>query len=741
MANFNTGLTKQQIITALTKALESMSEQEVQSAISTAVSGKQDILSFDNTPTSDSSNPVTSGGIYTDQLRQETEIGVVAEQGAKNMLKHNNAAGYTLTTHGRTFEVLADGGIKITGDTPDSSYADFYVSGTWGTRDPILNASENNCVLSFDCAVSLQTDNLYIRAVDRRTGSTANSATARLNQEAEFSFPVTTVLITVQPSVVLPSGGITVYPMIRRAEIKDSTFAQYAPTNRDLSASLADIVEDIKELEDEIEKKNHIEINMEIGGLSSQGALMNATNRIRTKGFIPCNPAYGTIHFDINTKHRFAYYTGNSAGDFIAFSDWSTATDDTITWPAGKTTASLYILVGYTNDRTISSENMPKVWFDYYTPEGATVNYVAGYAIQAAYSKIQTISNFCLSAPIPVQPNTTYRAKKFRNTMTLDADLLPVRSMATVDIENNTLTTGATEHFIVFCWRDTENPQYFSEADDFVEGVAIKGLVPVPLIGKKLSLLGDSISSYAGTIPAGNDVYYTGNNSGVSSPDEMWWSVLCSKTGMVPLVINGWSGSGVTRLTDSSHSNKVPMSDVSRCQQLHSGADYPDIILIAGGVNDYSYANSDAHIPSDWDGHTEPVSGNSFSETYACMIKDIQEAYPEAIIVCLSTWFTQRGTDNGYTYVNAMGYTQPDYDADIERVARIMRVSYINCEQMGFNRYNFYPNFAQDSSTIPTHPNATGQRTMGEYIADMIPQIVNSFTRNAPEYVPPEEET
>lgn len=74
MANFNTGLTKLQIITALTKALESMSEQEVQSAISTAISGKQDILSFDNTPTSDSSNPVTSGGIYTDQQRQDAVI-------------------------------------------------------------------------------------------------------------------------------------------------------------------------------------------------------------------------------------------------------------------------------------------------------------------------------------------------------------------------------------------------------------------------------------------------------------------------------------------------------------------------------------------------------------------------------------------------------------------------------------------------------------------------------------------
>ena len=168
------------------------------------------------------------------QAAQETEIGVVSAQGAKNMLKPNNAAGHTLTTHGRTFEVLADGGIKITGETPDSSYADFYVSGTWGNRDPMINGTEDNCILSFECAEQLQTQNLYIRAVDRRTGSTASTATARLNQETAFTFPITTVLITVQPSVVLPAGGITVYPMIRRAEITDNTYEPYAPTNREL---------------------------------------------------------------------------------------------------------------------------------------------------------------------------------------------------------------------------------------------------------------------------------------------------------------------------------------------------------------------------------------------------------------------------------------------------------------------------------------------------------------------------
>ena len=503
-----------------------------------------------------------------------------------------------------------------------------------------------------------------------------------------------------------------------------------------LAANIATINSDIKELSDEVQKKTDVYINMEIGGLTQTGATMAATNRIRTKGFLPCDLALGKIHFDINTKHRFAYYEGNSASSFIAFSDWSTDTEEALTWPENKSFAAFYILVAYTDDRTITSGTMPKVWYEYYDLGGNQAASLTGYAIQANNSRVQTNANFDISTVIPVLPNTAYRAKRFRNTILYDADMQPVRTLATSDIENNTITTGATEKFIMFCWRTSEGPMFFAKASEYVEGTSIKNLIPLPLTGQKLSLLGDSISSYAGTIPAGNDVYYTGSNSGVTDPGQMWWSVLCSKTGMEPLIINGWSGSGITQLTDTAHVNKVPMSDLTRCQGLHDGDTEPDVILIAGGVNDYSYANSAQHNPGTWDGHTEPVSGNSFTETYACMIKNIQERYPEAVVVCLSTFFTMRGTDNGYTLLNGTGYTQPDYDKEIEKVARIMRCAYINMEQLGFNRFNYYPNFAQDSETIPTHPNALGQRTMGEFLADVLPQIVHSFTENAPDPEP-----
>ena len=249
------------------------------------------------------------------------------------------------------------------------------------------------------------------------------------------------------------------------------------------------------------------------------------------------------------------------------------------------------------------------------------------------------------------------------------------------------------------------------------------------LAGMKLSLLGDSISAYAGTIPEGNAAYYTGSNSGVSSPDQMWWKVLCNKTGMTPLVINAWSGSGVTD-PYAGQSTRVPMSDDSRCSALNNGATKPDIILIAGGVNDYSYAQDASSEPLEWDGATTPVITNSFTEAYACMVKKLLTNYPSAIIVALSTFFTMRGTDNGYTLTHTVGsntYTQADYNTAIENVAKIMHIPFVRVDSVGYNRSNMYPTFAIDYSDTPTHPNAEGQKLIGNYLADVLPVIVNAW--------------
>ena len=221
-------------------------------------------------------------------------------------------------------------------------------------------------------------------------------------------------------------------------------------------------------------------------------------------------------------------------------------------------------------------------------------------------------------------------------------------------------------------------------------------------------------------------------HSGVTSVDQMWWKILCDATGMIPLVIDAWSGSAVSQLEDSSHVSKVPMSSSTRCARLGDGTHNPDIILIAGGVNDYTYAMSAQSEPLAWDYDNAPTEGASFTETYACMIKKLQTNYPNAIIVALSTWFTMRGDDNGYVLTHSVANTgntweQADYDDAIKNVCQHMRVPYLCVNQVGFNRNNFYPTYATDSSTIPTHPNPAGQAVMGNFVAAQLPAIVSGL--------------
>ena len=291
------------------------------------------------------------------------------------------------------------------------------------------------------------------------------------------------------------------------------------------------------------------------------------------------------------------------------------------------------------------------------------------------------------------------------------------------------------------------------------------------LDGFKFAVMGDSMSALAGYIPEGNTPYYSGMNHGIQSVSQMWWSVVGRYTGMQPLVINAWSGSAVSQLEDSAHANITPMSSDSRCENLSAYiqsdstdpnailvtsenissiktspfmpaytpaiGDYvkkvdPDVVIIAGGTNDYSYAMSAQSEPLPWDGKTAPILGDSFTEAYACMIKKIQAAYPQAIIVCCSTWFVIRGTDNGYTWTHTSGtniYTQADYDAAIRNVCEQMRVPYICINNIGFNRNNYYLKYAPDNPEIPTHMDCFGHYVAGRAIVSKILDLISGYLR------------
>lgn len=171
--------------------------------------------------------------INAENASQQSEINYAVNAGAKNIL-WNHEAGYSETLHGRKFTVLSDGGIKIEGAASDSMNADFYIIGSWSNRNVLLNESSEQLTMRLSCTDDYGYNEIRFRALDRSTGSTVSESGIEVNKDRMFSHIVTTVFITVWPTVTLPTNGIIVYPMIRQASVTDSTFQPYAPTNREL---------------------------------------------------------------------------------------------------------------------------------------------------------------------------------------------------------------------------------------------------------------------------------------------------------------------------------------------------------------------------------------------------------------------------------------------------------------------------------------------------------------------------
>ena len=195
--------------------------------------GLQNVLTFDANPTQNSTNPVTSGGIWADQQRQETEIGVVANAGAKNLLnpddyKKNSTGGLTITETGT-------GTYKITG-TP-SGTVDVFTTQS-GTFDRMygLEAGKTYTISG------LPTGNGLLCRIDmskNNSGSWDAQIISNLTLPQTFTVPSDAtglyIRYRVTTSATIPSGGISLEPMIRPAAITDPTFQPYARTNRELT--------------------------------------------------------------------------------------------------------------------------------------------------------------------------------------------------------------------------------------------------------------------------------------------------------------------------------------------------------------------------------------------------------------------------------------------------------------------------------------------------------------------------
>ena len=152
--------------------------------------------------------------------------------------------------------------------------------------------------------------------------------------------------------------------------------------------------------------------------------------------------------------------------------------------------------------------------------------------------------------------------------------------------------------------------------------------------GKRVSIIGDSISTFEGYNPQGFAVFYNEEKqqqAGIVNVTDTWWQTVIDFFGAKLLVNNSWSGSRATKLPGNNELFPSGCSD-ERTNGLHLGVMKPDVILVYIGTNDWAYGVLTG-------GETRITEGDIhelFYQAYHGMIDKLKKNYPQAEIFCFT---------------------------------------------------------------------------------------------------------
>ena len=143
-----------------------------------------------------------------------------------------------------------------------------------------------------------------------------------------------------------------------------------------------------------------------------------------------------------------------------------------------------------------------------------------------------------------------------------------------------------------------------------------------------VSIVGDSISTYAGYIPGNYAVFYDYDmqqKNGLTSVYDTWWAKVNQSLHAYLCVNNSYSGSKVTGDTFPA------AAAAQRTGGLHTEKYTPDLILIYIGFNDFGNG-----VPIKAKGFRQYFTHDPacFLDAYSKMLSQIKRNYPDAKIVC-----------------------------------------------------------------------------------------------------------
>lgn len=197
---------------------------------------------------------------------------------------------------------------------------------------------------------------------------------------------------------------------------------------------------------------------------------------------------------------------------------------------------------------------------------------------------------------------------------------------------------------------------------------------------KTISIQGESISTFAGTITDGNATYYSASHKFVNSIDATWWGLLINECRMRLIRNDAWSGSRISGTGDNAMCSVARCSNIKHIDSTVDTYQYgaPEIIVVMAGTNDVS-------------GNVEMGTADGAVTTYMgafkTMLANLKSQCRNAKIVVFQLY---RG--NVLDYANSGGKHQYEYQEAMANLCRRYGVYYIGPEHfdLSFPNLQYY---------------------------------------------------
>ena len=230
--------------------------------------------------------------------------------------------------------------------------------------------------------------------------------------------------------------------------------------------------------------------------------------------------------------------------------------------------------------------------------------------------------------------------------------------------------------------------------------------------GKVISVLGDSISTFAGYIPTADGfnlehlARYPQDNL-LTDVNETWWMQVIAKLDAKLGINDSWRGatvSGVAPVTTGTSGENASMANLTRIQNLGANGT-PDVILFYGGTNDLAHVSKvgsfdAATAPAEVDLTTK--KWDNLADGYVHTLLRLQHYYPNAqIVALLPAVTTSYYSDEKLAQANAV----------LSEICTHYGVAYTDLRECGLS-----------TSDLPDgiHPNAAGM----DYITDAVLDVL-----------------